>query len=124
MKVRPKAPTLLLAILSRAPGSHPLPSGCCRRGGSLEMQLMQVSPVGHLDHESDGAGPGLRGQGWPSRCPAALHCLAYGLTCCEAAPAIPGRLTQGLGQGSGGKILGWPRSSFGIFLYDVAEKPI
>ena len=123
MKVRPKVPTPPLSVLSRAPGSHPLPSGCCRRGGSRETQLIQVLPVGHLDHESGGAGSGLGGQGWPSGCPAALHCLAYGLTCCVTAPAIPGHLTQGLRQGSGGKILGWQRSSFSIFLYDT-ENPI
>lgn len=116
MKGRPKAPTPLLSVLSGAPGSRPLPSGCSRRGGSLETQLIQVSPVGYLDHESDAAESGLGGQGWPSRCPAAVHCLVFGLTCCVAAPAISGRLNQGLGQGSGGKVLGWPRSSFGIFL--------
>lgn len=107
MKGRPKAPTLLLSVLSGAPGSCPLPSGRSCRDGSLETQLIQMSPVGHLDHKSDAAESGLGGQGWPPRCPAAVHCLVFGLTCCVDAPAIPGRLNKGLGQGSGGKILGW-----------------
>ena len=68
-------PTRLLPVLGGAPGSRPPPSGCSRGAGSLETQLIQVSPMGHLDHDSDAAESGLGGQ----RCP--LPCLWSDLLC-------------------------------------------